>query len=416
MGQAVVLKLGSKQMRVSCLTAMTFLFLTHNTFVRLAGFLGFSTFLAAGILLGLQGLAFVGHLLTKGRILIWDAILLYLAIALVFILTAVVHPEYKPYLDGSMSDGKYDVFSSIFRFGAGIYAYYIFRQYQNRSEELFQLLKVVAVCMFLNIHAVLDMELGYSMDFGYQMEMAALILLANYLNVSREKRDKSSALSLIFSAFAIFLGVLFGSRACVLGYAAFVILTLFFNGKPNGRQIAMTAILAAAVLLVTSSTLMTALYELLKSVGIDSRTIYRLSQGALTTDRARQVRIWPAMREVIRNSTLFQMHGAYADRYYLLGKYVYAHSIWLELWITFGKFFGSLFILCMIIPTVRTYQKNKDLTGIITLLFGCFSIARLWFSSSFWYEPYFWAFLAMLVNARKMRKAFRNERTTEVYL
>ena len=104
---------------------MTFLFFTHTTLVNFFTIIGFSGILVAGALLLLQGAAFAAHLFTKKQLDTWDAVGLYVLIGLVFLATAITHPEYMPYLDGTMSSGKYEVLDSVFRFGRGIYAYYV---------------------------------------------------------------------------------------------------------------------------------------------------------------------------------------------------------------------------------------------------------------------------------------------------
>lgn len=383
---------------------MTFLFFTHTTLVNFFTIIGFSGILVAGALLLLQGAAFAAHLFTKKQLDTWDAVGLYVLIGLVFLATAITHPEYMPYLDGTMSSGNYEVLDSVFRFGRGIYAYYIIRQYQYRSEELFRLLKAVAACLFLNIGSIFTMDTSYSMGFGYHMEMTALIFLAEYVNISKEHRQQKTIVSLVLSFTAIILGILFGSRACVVGYALFILVTLFFKGKPNLRQITLAGLLMVAILIITSKPIMTAVYNTVEGLGFNSRTLYYISRGDLMNDQARQTKIWPMLGEVIHNSSLFKMHGAYADRYYLTGRFVYAHNIVFEIILTFGKFLGSIIILLMVWGTVQVWRKNKNITGVITILFGLYSIAKLWFSSSFWYEPYFWAFLAMLVNSRKEQK------------
>ena len=92
------------------------------------------------------------------------------------------------------------------------------------------------------------------------------------------------------------------------------------------------------------------------------------------------------------------MYGAYGDRYFLNPHYPYAHNIIYEILITFGKCLGGIILICIVFNFIKVCIKNKNQKGLMTLIFGSFSISRLLISSSFWIEPYFWAFLAIMVN------------------
>lgn len=149
-------------------------------------------------------------------------------------------------------------------------------------------------------------------------------------------------------------------------------------------------------------------------MGIDSRTLYLIANGdILANDYARQDIIWPELTKLINDSSLFKMYGAFGDRYYLDPYYPYAHNMVLEILITFGKFFGGIILMLIVYHFIRTCVRNRGTGGILTLAFGCFCICRLMFSSSFWMEPYFWAFLALMVNCAKLYKL---ERWTEAQL
>lgn len=78
--------------------------------------------------------------------------------------------------------------------------------------------------------------------------------------------------------------------------------------------------------------------------------------------------------------------------------YPYAHNIVYEMLMTFGKFFGSIILIIIVIGFILACVRNRSYGGLMVLIFGSFSICRLMISSSFWNEPYFWAFLAAMIN------------------
>lgn len=407
----IILSINHRQVRVDFLLLLTVLFFSQNTIVKFLGEIGISTRIAGGFFLVLQGIFLFGYLLFSERRVPWDSIVLLLSIYTLFLLTYFIHPEYKPFLDGSASDGKYEAFSSVLRFGCPIYGYYIIRQFEEKEELLYEAIKYIGFILLINIWMIFNRTSGYGyrMDFGYHMEMSAITFLSIYLYNIR-KRKKTSPLYFILSVFAMTLGLLFGSRACVIGYVIFIAIMSFWNNKPSSRQVIIVCFLVAVFVVINSTTLLTAIYQFFKSIGFDSRTLSRFISGDISTDNARENIIWPMLWERIQNSGFFEGHGAYADRYYLSGRYVYAHNVFIEILLTFGKVWGSLVIIYILISTFITYQKCKDISGLITMMFASFSLARLFFSSSFWYEPYFWAYLAMLKNTSIIRSQRKRNR------
>jgi O-antigen ligase len=91
----------------------------------------------------------------------------------------------------------------------------------------------------------------------------------------------------------------------------------------------------------------------------------------------------------------------------LPSRWPYAHNFVLEILLTFGKALGGLFLIWMLVQFIKVIMYHKDENGLLTIAFGSFALCRLMFSSTFWQEPYFWAFLAMLVNCSLQRRRAR---------
>ena len=139
-----------------------------------------------------------------------------------------------------------------------------------------------------------------------------------------------------------------------------------------------------------------------------SRTLYFLATEGITDLSVSSLngrsRLYSTLIDIIKNSGLFTMYGAYGDRVLLNGSYAYAHNLILEILITFGKFFGGIFIILYIFSFVKNIL-NKHCAGIsgqmLLAAFVAFSVCRLFISSSFWYEPYFWGSIALMVTMNK---------------
>ena len=391
---------------VSLLSILTFLYMCKSSFTNFATAIGFSTTITAGVILTLALGILLLYTLTNLKKIKFDGILLILACVAFFVITIKIHPEYSNRYQDIYNDGRFSA-SAVFGLGAGIYTYYIFRLYGENIELIYETYKPIPYFIFiLNIPTMLKGSYDYAMDFGYQMELAAILFLTQYLHENKKKGK------LILSCFAMLFGVIYGARASILGFLLFIVCYLILNKNATVKKIIFLGVAFAGALVYNSQFIMMKIYNLFLSMGLDSRTLYLIATGdILASDSARQDKIWPVLIKLINNSSLFKMYGAFGDRYYLNSHYPYAHNLVLELLVTFGKFVGGILLILIAYHFIRTCIRNRGTGGILTLAFGCFCICRLMFSSSFWTEPYFWAFLAMMVNCSKLYKL---EHRTEV--
>ncbi len=390
---------------ISLLSIITFLYMCKSSFTNCATAIGFSTTITAGVILisalGILLLYTLGNL--KG--IRFDGIFLILACLAFFAITIEIHPEYSYRYQDIYNGGRFSA-ASVFGLGAGIYTYYIFRLYGTDVELIYETYKPIPYFIFfLNIPTMLKGSYDYAMDFGYQMELAAILFLVQYLHEDKKKRK------LIFSILAMLFSVVYGARASILGYLVFIVFYLIWKKEATVERIIFLGVMIAGALIYNSRIIMMGMYNFISSMGIESRTLYLIATGdILASDYARQDKIWPVLTKLINESSLFKVYGAFGDRYYLSPNYPYAHNMVLEILVTFGKFFGGIILILIVYHFIKTCVRNRGTGGILTLAFGCFCLCRLMFSSSFWMEPYFWVFLAMMVNCGKLYKfEHRNE-------
>ncbi len=392
-------KCGNKIWSVSALNIVTVLYFCKQSFTNFATAVGFSTSIMAGIIL-IPFLILFGLIFLKNiKNIKWDGIILYFLCIIFFIITIKIHPEYSErYLD-IYNNGRFSALA-IFSLGAGIYTYYIIRMFDGDTDELYNVFKKIPyIIFFLNLGTLINRSSVYAMDFGYQMEMAAILFMAQYLY------EEKKITKLILSFCAIFFGIIYGARATVLGYVVFIFLYMIWQKKVTFKKLILICIGIIGAILYNSQKFMIWLYELICSLGLESRTLYLIASGnVLAADTARQERIWPVLINLLKNSKFFKMYGAFGDRYYLNPHYPYAHNIILEILVTFGKGAGGLILIYILVRFIFTCIKDKETGGLMTLIFGSFSICRLMVSSSFWIEPYFWAFLAIMVNSKIQMK------------
>lgn len=393
-------KIGDLEIKISALCAMTYIYICRYAFLVFARKFSISQIVAGACICGFA-VFFTLFTLADRKNICWDGILVVILVAAFFGITIMVHPEYsKRFLD-ELHNGRHSA-KAVFTYGSPIYCYYLFRLFKNEKEKLYSLFKVVGFSIVaFSIWAMYDRSEDYSMGFGYQMELAAIIFVAVYLY------EKKTAY-LIFSLAVMALGVLYGSRACIVGYAVFIALYFLWDGSFDRRKGVLVAIGLVAAFIYKSQPIIKMLYDLFASMGLKSRTLYFIAEGdILATDTARQDWIWPTLTGTLKEMSPFKMYGAFGERPLLDDKWVYAHNIFLEVFISFGFILGSAFFIWVFVQLVQVIRKNKDLDGLFAILLGSFALCRMLFSSSIWEEQLFWAFIAMLINCAQNRREQR---------
>lgn len=387
MKNSISLKFNNHKVKLNLLNMITVLYFCRIPIINFfQGFEVGTTIVVAVIVLLLIG-TFLMYFFTNLKKIQWDGILLVLSILIFFEITIVIHPEYIKYYSTELFSAK-----SVFEFGAAIYAYYIIKMNRYDTENLYDVFGVIAFIIFIaNIGTFINRNAEYDMAFGYQMSMAAIIFISQYFY--RQKK----IIYFIMSILSMGLGILYGSRACVIGYVVFITLFFIWERKITLKLFFFLLVGVIGVIILNSGTFLMIIYNFFSSIGLESRTLYLLVSESIALDVARTERIWPLLLEHIQNSGIFEPLGAFGDRYLLSGKYSYAHNIVLEVLVTFGNGVGTLFLSILFWAVVRVIRKENNVNGLLVLMFGSFSICRLMVSSSFWHEPYFWAFLAMLI-------------------
>ena len=397
---------GSRNEKISLMCLFTFIYFSRYSLLSFARSFSVSTALVGGLTLLLFAVSLI--LYTAGGLdhISFDGIVLIACAWLFFAVTLRLHPEYQARFADVLHEGRFGA-KAVFTYGAGIYTYYLVRLFRQDGRKLYRVFRVIAyVILLFDIWSMFfNRTEEYKMGFGYQMEMAAILFLCMYFYEDRNRWK------LILSLFCILAGVLYGSRACIIGYAVFVVLYFIWDTEFDARQFYVMALAILAILVSTSQPVMQMIYYFFSSLGLHSRTLYYVAGGdILAVDTARQDKIWPVLWENLKGLPFFKMLGAYGDRYLLQSKWPYAHNFVLEILLTFGKFLGGLFLIWMLVQFVKVILYHKDENGLLTIAFGSFALCRLMFSSSFWQEPYFWAFLAMLVNCGLQRRRYGRSR------
>lgn len=407
----IKIKLGSKIIKINTWQLALSLYILRESLLHFNLLIGLPTSLVGGGCIILMYICMAYSLIKKKVGISADTVLLILAVIALFVLTYMIHPNYATFFDGSYhTDSECDIMRTIFGPSSVLFFYWLIRECNN-SDELWNTLTYISiVCIALDIVSMGAANVEYEMNYGYRLEFCAIILLSNYL--AKQKTTRYLVLSLV----AMFVAVLRGSRGCIIGYAVFTLLyEIVIEKKITIKKCLIFSGIAAGFLLVTSSVAMQALYNLFSKFGMSSRTLYYLATNGISDLSVSalngRAHLYTTLTDVIKNSDLFTWYGAYGDRALLNGQYAYAHNLILEFLITFGKLFGGVLIILYIFNFIRNLVNKSYGDGIssrvLLIAFAAFSVCRLFISSSFWYEPYFWGSIAIMATMNQARSCRR---------
>lgn len=238
---------------------------------------------------------------------------------------------------------------------------------------------------------------GY-LTWGYRMLIAVILLLFTAINSKR-------FIDWAFAIVAMLELIMIGNRGSLAAIAIFVMLYVIFCTESK-RKIKYITILLCIILLVYSALRTENLMQLeraLEHLGIQSRNLSKLLDATMT-DSGRDAGYGIAL-SYIKSGNWFGL-GIGGDQI-LVGNY--PHNILLEFMLQYGNIAGCLLfiILAWNIIVVFSKIKNKQYKAVVIAFFSL-SMVKLWVSSTYWYELWFWGYLIILMKTRKY-SAYYNE-------
>lgn len=238
---------------------------------------------------------------------------------------------------------------------------------------------------------------GY-LTWGYRMLIAVVLLLYTAINSKRFT-------DWIFAIVAVLELAMIGNRGSLAAIAVFIMLYVVFCTETK-RKLKLITILLCVLILVYSAFRPENLMRLegvLEQFGIRSRNLSKLLDSTMT-DSGRDAGYDIALN-CIKEGNWFGL-GIGGDQV-LVGNY--PHNILLELMLQYGNVFGCLLFVILAWNTASIVWKiqNKQYKAIFVVFFSL-SMVKLWVSSTYWYELWFWGYLIILIKTRKY-SAYYNE-------
>ena len=238
---------------------------------------------------------------------------------------------------------------------------------------------------------------GY-LTWGYRMLIAVILLLYTAMNSKRFT-------DWFFAIFAAVELAMIGNRGSLAAIAIFIMLYVVLCTESK-RKLKYITILFCLVVIVYSALQPENLMHLesvLEQFGVRSRNLAKLLDSTMT-DSGRNAGYDIAL-DCIKEGNWFGL-GIGGDQV-LVGNY--PHNILLELMLQYGNIFGCVLFLILAWNSISVIWKikNKQYKAILVVFFSL-SMVKLWVSSTYWYELWFWGYLIILMKTRKY-SAYYNE-------
>ena len=229
---------------------------------------------------------------------------------------------------------------------------------------------------------------GYNMFFAYALILPLLLHINEYIRT--KKRVLLVVILLEFTAI-----VLFGSRGpliCLLIY----LLSKLIDIKSLTKRILIFFTIAFLALIGKQfmPIIVESVAKTLLANEIQSRTINKLATGSIS-DNTNRTEIWSLTLDMISERPIFGW--GLGGEYYTLGKRFGDHIIdnsstphngILQLWVNFGVFLGSGFILFIILPYFQIFKiKDYYLKSLLLIFFSIGVFPKLFISSGFFIAP-----------------------------
>lgn len=266
------------------------------------------------------------------------------------------------------------------------------------------LIKISYLVMLLLIITVLTnryVSEGRSVNY-LGVGISSVVWISFIIQEAFTNRSKVRLIHIISSCvFSLFI-IIYGNRGSVIAIGVFFIYAMFKYTDIKRKTIVfftMTIILAGfsyfrdylLLFLITS----------INKIGIFSRNMNLLAEGALSYTTHRTDEIWVNILAYAKQR-LFLGYGIAYDRVIGGNINIYSHNLVLELWLTFGMVTGSILIFLHIyIGYKMVFRVYNPMWSKLFVPFYITSTVVLMFNSSLWQLGIFWASYGIYFAYRK---------------
>lgn len=246
----------------------------------------------------------------------------------------------------------------------------------------------------------------------YQGDMwGAYNLLPHVCVVALQMFKKMNILNVAATATGFLMLLSLGSRGpniCLI--LAMVLYLMFFKEYKKKLIVRALIILVGIAVIAFLDPIMRFLYDLMGDMGLSVRVFEKYFEGSFTVSDTRDA-LKDKLYELIYENPGIG-YGIYSD-YTAVG--VYAHSIIVELWMSFGVFIGSGIFAGIVAVFIKALKRVKEYKNYVMLLLPLFvaGFVKLFLSSSIMEEIYFFLLLGVCVNLIRKSNSVSGEKQNE---
>ncbi len=234
---------------------------------------------------------------------------------------------------------------------------------------------------------------GY-LTWGYRMLIAVITLLYSAV-------ENHSLFDWLFAILATVELVVIGNRGSMMAIAVFIVLYVIFctETRKKYKYLAVISGLCVVIYLAITPSNIFLFENFLAQFGIRSRNVTKILDNTLT-DSGRDAGYEIAINH-IKSGNMFGL-GIGGDQI-LVGNY--PHNIVLELMLQYGNILGIMIFGWLLFQTIKNllYIKDKHYKAVYIVFFSL-GLIKLWLSSTYWYELWFWAYLVIVIKTKKYIK------------
>jgi|GEM_PF-5025150 len=283
---------------------------------------------------------------------------------------------------------------------------YFFARAVYRYDILLEHFKNISVfiilfaALSLFVKATDERFLEYNMVFSYVILIPVLILIS-------EVYKRTNVTIILIAIMGILIIFANGSRGASLSVAFFFLTFSIFNldKRISKYAILFSILLAFFVLSKGFYNYGTELALFLEDHGIKSRTLNKILLDQIGWDNGRMDFLKNSY-DIFKNNLLFGL-GMAGDRISIAEKFhttniSYSHNILLEIFIQYGLFLGSIFILSIffiIYNAIKVTKEHSPSTRILLLILLPVACVKLMISSTYIAEIPFFIILALGVSS-----------------
>ena len=325
------------------------------------------------------------------RIIRTGDILFYIIVFIVYFISYALHPENQTVLDDRYTQ----------KFLLTVLPYYFVGILINmeRCEKSFLYISYFSILFqftyvfFLHKGGIIGNDLDNMLGHAYN-------LLPHVTYILYWVIEKKTLSSVLFFAAGFLLMISMANRGSVVCLSSFLFIYLFVTRFYKQKfSTKLTIIIAGLLLIVIFNPLITALFNLMSGLNLNTRVLDKVLSSSFVESEGRD-----DITDALLNSfgeNVLEMHGIAGETQ--LGV-VYAHNILIEWWYAFGIIIGSLLMISLLYLIIKAFLKTTGVSKAFLMVLITSGFECLFMSGTYLTTPLFFMLIGYSVGCIRRSK------------